>query len=188
MNTLWIVLGVVFVGLYALYFSLILKRNKLKEALSGIDVQLKKRYDLIPNILEMAAKFMKHERALMEEITKLRTDAMSKDFAKDGAAKSKIENLLDQKLSELKIAVENYPDLKSNQTMVQAMETFNDVEEHIAASRRFYNSAVNDLKNACEIFPSNIVAKIFGIKGDLLPFFEAEAEAKERINAKDFFK
>ena len=83
--------------------------------------------------------------------------------------------------------VENYPDLKSNQTMLQAMQSMNDVEEHIAASRRFYNSAVNDLKNAVEIFPSSMIAGMLGIKADM-PYFEAEEAAKKDIKSSDYFK
>lgn len=178
---------VVIVGLYVLYVLLITKKNKVKEAASGIDVQLKKRYDLIPNLLTMANKFMEHEKGLMEEITKLRTDAMNTSFEADPKDKVKLEDMLDQKMRELLISVENYPDLKSNQTMIEAMQSFNEVEEHIAASRRFYNAAVNDLKNRIEIFPSNMVARLIGIKDDM-PFFEVEDAAKKSINSKDYFK
>lgn len=178
---------VVVIGLYILYVLLITKKNKVKEAASGIDVQLKKRYDLIPNILTMANKFMDHEKGLMEEITKLRTDAMATDFSKNPRDKAKLEEMLADKMKELLISVENYPDLKSNQTMLEAMQTFNEVEEHIAASRRFYNAAVNDLKNRIEIFPSNMVAKLIGIKDDM-PLFEAEKEAHKAIDSRDYFK
>ena len=94
---------------------------------------------------------------------------------------------LDAKLKEFWLSVENYPDLKSNQTMIQAMQSFNEVEEHIAAARRFYNSGVNDLKNAVEIFPSSIIASLIGIKADM-PFFEVDTVAKNRIDANEFFK
>ena len=99
----------------------------------------------------------------------------------------KIESQLNNKLKSFWVNVENYPDLKSNQTMVQAMQTFNEVEEHIAAARRFYNAAVNDLKNAVEIFPSSFVAKLIGIKVEM-PFFKAEENEKSRIDSQEFFK
>lgn len=183
-------LGIVlalFIYLYALYVSLIKKRNKLKEASADIDVQLKKRYDLIPNILQMAAKFMAHEKELLTQIVNLRNEALKQDFAANPSERMKIESRLNSKLKDFWVNVENYPDLKSNQTMVQAMQTFNEVEEHIAAARRFYNAAVTDLKNAVEIFPSSLVASLIGIKADM-PFFTADDFEKARIDSKDFFK
>lgn len=186
----WITIVVAVVilgGFYWLYVSLVKKKNKVKEASAGVDVQLKKRYDLIPNMLQMASKFMEHEKDLMTEIVRLRTEAMKKDFS--GAPQEVIDlaNEIDARLHDFWLSVENYPDLKSNQTMLQAMQSFNEVEEHIAAARRFYNASVNDLKNAAEIFPGNLVAAIIGIKADM-PFFEAEKQAKQRINAGEFFK
>lgn len=172
---------------YALYVKLIKARNKVKEASSGIDVQLKKRYDLIPNLLNMAAKFMEHEKSLMEDITKLRSSAMKNTFSANPQQQMELENLLDRKLGEFMVSVENYPDLKSNQTMLQAMQSLNEVEEHIAASRRFYNASVNELKNAVEIFPGNVIARLINVKADM-PFFEAETAAKESIDSRDFFK
>ena len=130
---------------------------------------------------------MKHERGLLEELTRLRTEAMKKSFNVDGAKKVELENLIDKKMHELLISVENYPDLKSNQTMLQAMQSFENVEEHIAAARRFYNSAILALKNAVEIFPMNIVAVMANVKADL-PFFTADEEEKKSIDASDYFK
>lgn len=184
----WLVaLLVLLIVFYALYVSLIRKKNRLKESASGIDVQLKKRYDLIPNLLTMAAKFMEHEKTLMEEITKLRSDAMAVNFTENPAQRFELENRLSSKIGEFRLSAENYPDMKSNQAMINAMESLQDVEEHIAAARRFYNSNVTELKNAVEIFPSSLVAKLIGIK-DEMPFFAAEEAAKERIDAQSFFK
>lgn len=187
MTALWIALAVVAAVLYLLYVSLIQKRNRLKESASGIDVQLKKRYDLIPNLMTMAAKYMEHEKSLMEEITKLRSEAMNVDFNIDPSKKFELDNLLSQRLNDFKLSAENYPDMKSNQTMLNAMESLNAVEEHIAAARRFYNSNVTELKNAVEIFPSSLIAKMIGIKLDM-PYFEAEEAAKKSVNATEFFK
>lgn len=182
-----IMLGATLIGGYILYVSIIKKKNKVKEATSGIDVQLKKRYDLIPNLLNMAQKFMEHEKELMTEIVRLRSEAMKKTFNGNEKEMMELNNMIDAKLKDFWLSVENYPDLKSNQTMVQAMQSFNEVEEHIAAARRFYNASVNELKNAVEIFPGNIVASIIGVKADM-PFYEAENAAKERIDATEFFK
>lgn len=182
-----IMLGATLIGGYILYVSIIKKKNKVKEATSGIDVQLKKRYDLIPNLLNMAQKFMEHEKELMTEIVRLRSEAMKKTFNGNEKEMMELNNMIDAKLKDFWLSVENYPDLKSNQTMVQAMQSFNEVEEHIAAARRFYNASVNELKNAVEIFPGNIIASIIGVKADM-PFYEAENAVKERIDATEFFK
>lgn len=178
----------VVVFFYALYVRLIQIRNKVKESMSDIDVQLKKRYDLIPNILRTAAKFMEHEKSLMNELTELRTKAMSTTFAGSPKEKMELENLLNQKLGEFKVSLENYPDLKSNQTMITAMQSMNEVEEHISAARRFYNSNVTALKNAVEIFPSSLVAKMLGITYDENPFFEIAESERAPIDTRDFFK
>lgn len=173
--------------MYSMYVQLIKKRNKVKEATGGINVQLNKRYDLIPNILIIANKFMEHERGLLEEITNLRTKAVGIRADRDTIEeKINIDNEISTKMGKLLVNVENYPQLKSDQTMVQAMQTYSEVEEHIAAARRFYNSAVNELNNAVEIFPSSLIASILNIKS--YPFFEAPQEATKPINASDYFK
>ncbi len=182
-----VVLLVVLIPLYGLYVSLIQKKNKVRESMGGIDVQLKKRYDLIPNILVIANKFMEHERGLITEITQLRTQASSLRSDQDTISKKiDLDNQIATKMGQLMVNVENYPQLKSDQTMVQAMQTYSEVEEHIAAARRFYNSAVNDLNNAVEIFPSSMIASALDIRP--YPFFEAEEAAKKSVNAADYFK
>ena len=160
-----VILGViVLIALYGMYVALIQKRNKVKEAMGGIDVQLNKRYSLIPNILTIANKFMEHERGLMEDITKLRAQAAGiRSTADTISEKIQLDNQIASKMGQLMVNVENYPQLKSDQTMIQAMQTYSEVEEHIAAARRFYNSAVNDLNNSVEIFPSSLVAGMVGI-------------------------
>jgi len=182
------IIAVILIALYLVYMTLIIKKNKVREALAGIDVQLKKRYDLIPNILFLANKFMEHERSLIEDITKLRTKAskMKSDFDNVND-KINLDNQINSKMGQLMVAVENYPQLKSDQTMVQAMQTYSEVEEHIAAARRFYNSAVLSLNNAVEILPSKWFAEKLGIKSEL-PYFKIE-DPKERqaVSAKDFF-
>ena len=138
-----VVSAIVVFAIYGTYVSVIQKKNKVLEAFSSIDVQLKKRYDLIPNILTLANKFMEHERGLMEEVTKLRTQVMSlPNDIKNIGQKLQLDSQIKGLMGQIMVAVENYPDLKSDQTMVTAMQTYNEVEEHIAAARRFYNSAV----------------------------------------------
>ena len=173
--------------LYTTYVSLIKKRNKAMEAFSSVDVQLKKRYDLIPNILTIAQKFMDHERKLIEDVTKLSTRYHDTPNSPENVNdKISLSSELSSKLNNLFIAVENYPQLKSDTTMITAIQTYNDTEEHIAAARRFYNSAVNDLKNAVEIFPSSLIASMLNIKA--FEFFKAEESEKKSINAADYLK
>lgn len=182
-----VVLLVLLIPLYSMYVSLIQKKNKVKESMGGIDVQLKKRYDLIPNILVIANKFMEHERGLITEITNLRTQASNLRADRDTISKKlDLDTQIANKMGQLMVNVENYPQLKSDQTMIQAMQTYSEVEEHIAAARRFYNSAVNDLNNAVEIFPSSVIASALSIQP--YPFFKAEEAAKEPINAANYFK
>ena len=180
------VCAVIFFWAYNIYVSVIQKKNKVFEAFSSINVQLKKRYDLIPNILTIANKFMEHEKSLMEEVTALRNKAIAlpndmgsidKKLALDAEIKSKMGQIM--------VAVENYPQLKSDQTMITAMQTYNEVEEHIAAARRFYNSAVLELNNAVEIFPSSVFAGMLGIRSK--EFFQVEEAETKPVNAADFF-
>ena len=165
-STIWlIVLGILLVIIILMYNSLVQKRNKVKEAFSSIDVQLKKRYDLIPNILTIANKFMEHERGLLENITALRAQAIKLDSSMGNIEnKLKLDGEIQRQMGQLMVNMENYPQLKSDQTMIQSMQTYNEVEEHIAAARRFYNAAVLDLNNAVELFPSSIIAAIFNFK------------------------
>lgn len=185
---LTIIAVVLVCAVYSFYASLIRKKNKAKEAFSGIDVQLKKRYDLIPNVLFIANKFMEHERGLLEDITKLRAEA-AKIPAQLSNAREKLDmdNLISGKMGQLLVSVENYPQLKSDAAMITAMQTYNEQEEHIAAARRFYNSAVLELNNAVEIFPGSLIASMINIKQ--LPFFEVTNETERRpVNAADYMK
>lgn len=179
--------GVILICGYSIYVSLVQKKNKVMEAFSSIDVQLKKRYDLIPNILTIANKFMEHEKGLFEEVTKLRTQAMSlPNDVNNIGQKLKLDSQIKSLMGQIMVSVENYPQLKSDQTMVTAMQTYNEVEEHIAAARRFYNSAVLELNNAVEIFPSSVIAAMIGVRKQ--EFFQAEEIERKTANASDYLK
>lgn len=181
-----IFVGILTIPPYIMYTSVIKARNKTQEAFSSIDVQLKKRYDLIPNVLKTANKFMEHEKGLFEEITKLRGQAMgvSSDLSQTGK-KFELDKQINAKLGQIMVAMENYPQLKSDQTMIQAMQALQDTEEHIAAARRFYNSAVLELNNKTDIFPTSIIASMCGIRR--LEFFETNEAEKKSINISDYF-
>ncbi len=174
-----LVLLLVPVGIcYLWYANIIKRRNRALEALSSIDVQLKKRHDLLPNVLKLANQFMTHERELLEKVTKLRTQAQQ-DYApaKAGAVKQHLEaeGGLQAGLRQIFAVAENYPELRSSETIVEAQKSFNEVEGHIAAARRFYNSAVTRLNSSVQIFPGSAIAGMIGISA--MPFFELEDPA-----------
>ncbi|NLQ24221.1 LemA family protein [Shewanella sp. S-1] len=187
MEKLLLGLTLIFIVTYLWYVSLVKKRNTALEALSGIDVQLTKRADLVPNILKIAKRFMEHEKSLLTEITELRTQ-LSHNYNKADPSAVK-EHLvqaerLNDKMSTLMVNVENYPELKSDNTMLQAMQTYNEVEAHISAARRFYNSAVSELNTAVEIFPGSIIASMASIK--VMPFYEVSEVAKAPVDAAEY--
>ena len=176
-----IVLG----GLYFWYASIVGKKNRVGEALSGVDVQLTQRHDLIPNILAIAKRFMEHERGLLEEITALRARAAQGVGAQDPAAvadKFAAEAALGAQVGRLFAVAENYPQLKSDQPMLEAQRAYQEVETNIAASRRFYNASVTDLRNATQVFPGNLLAGMAGVTTPP-PFFEAQAADRAPVDA-----
>ena len=170
--------------LYFLYARIIKNKNKAYEALAGIDVQLKNRSNLIPNILLIAKKFMEHEKELISTVTELRTKT-DKDYDSNDAAAVKEHmqsaSALGAQMGQLMISVEAYPDLKSDQTMQQAQLSYNEVETKIAAARRFYNSAVGQLNNSIEIFPGSIIARY--ANASVMPFYEVDEASKAPVDA-----
>lgn len=169
--------------LYSCYVSVVKNANTAREALSGIDVQLRKRYDLIPNVLTIAKKFMEHENDLFEKIVMLRTQAHN---CKSGTKeKFEAEAQLDAQMKSLMVNVENYPQLKSDETMLQAMRTYNEVEENISAARRFYNSALTQLRNSIQIFPGSLFASCAGDTSDF-SYFETDPASKAPIDASKY--
>jgi LemA protein len=183
---LLIVLGVVAFGVYMIYVTVIKRRNTAREALSSIDVQLRKRHDLIPNIVTLAQKFMTHERELLTNLTEARNLAhQSYDPGDPDAVQQHLgaERSVQSGMMQLFAVAENYPELRSSDTIQNAQQTYSEVEGHISAARRFYNSAVTDLKNACEIWPMSMVAAMAGVKA--LPYFEVDEAVREPVNVVD---
>lgn len=173
---------------YAWYVVLIRRRNRALEALSSIDVQLRKRHDLLPNILKLAQSFMSHERDLLTRVTELRNEARKTyDASNPEAVRQHLEaeGKLQSGMRQLFAVAENYPELRSSQTILEAQQSFASVEGHIAAARRFYNSAVTELNNAVQIFPGSLIARQVGVQP--LPFFELEdAHLREPVDAGDY--
>jgi LemA protein len=166
-----VVLVFYFVGIYN---ALVRLRNNVRNAWSQIDVQLKRRHDLIPNLVETAKGYMQHERGTLEQITKARSHAME---AGSVGEKSKAETELSGALGRFMLVVENYPDLKANQNFLAVQEELTSTENKIAFSRQAYNDSVNFLNDKIQMFPSNIMANTFNFKQE--EFFEI-GEAKER--------
>jgi len=184
MAILYIVLGVVallVIWLIGLFNKLVKMRNRVNEGWSDIDVQLKRRHDLIPNLVSSVKGYMKHEKELLENITKARSQAINAQESGDTAALASAESMLGGMLGKLQIAVEAYPDLKANQNVSQLMDELPDTENKIQASRRFYNGQVRDFNTAIEQFPANVFAGMLGFKKR--DFFEIE-DAAERENVK----
>lgn len=193
MSSTWIVVGVaalaVIVG-YVWYVNLITRRNRAREALSSVDVQLRKRFDLIPNVLKLAQRYMAHEKSLLAEITELRGSFQQPYRPDDPAAVAAhldASRALESGLGRLFALAENYPDLKADGTIIQAQQTYEEVEGHIAAARRFYNSAVGDLNNAVEIFPGSVIARWAGVLP--MPFYEiGETAARQPVSVDDVLR
>jgi len=180
MTVLYIILGVVVIGLLwvvGAYNSLIRLRNQVDEAWSDIDVQLKRRYDLIPNLVETVKGYATYERQAFENVTKARAAAMS---AQGPQAKGEADNMLTGALKSLFAVAEAYPDLKANQNFLKLQDELSDTENKIQAARRFYNGNVRDFNTRQQVFPTNIFAGMLGFKAR--EFFELEQEeAKEPV-------
>ena len=173
-----IIIAVVIVLWIILVFNrLVTLRNRTKEAWSDIDVQLKRRYNLIPNLVETVKGYASHERQLFENVTKARTLAMQAQTVKE---KGEAENMLSGTLKSLFAVVENYPDLKASTNFLELQRELRDTEDKIQAARRFYNTNVRDLNIKIESFPANTVANIFRFAK--MDFFEiGEAAAREAV-------
>ncbi|MDD5069653.1 MAG: LemA family protein [Candidatus Omnitrophica bacterium] len=165
----FVVAGVLISFLVSLYNSLVRLRNQVKNAWSQIDVQLKRRHDLIPNLVETAKGYMQHEKDTLENITRARSQALGANSVKE---KASAEGALSGAMSQFLLVVENYPDLKANQNFLSLQEELSTTENKIAFSRQSYNDQVLYFNNKIEMFPSNIVASIFSFKKE--DFFEIQ--------------
>jgi len=160
-----IILVVLVFLVIGLYNRLVKLRNNRENAFADIDVQLKQRLDLIPQLVEAVKAYMKHESSVLTDITNARTNALKATTVNEKIA---AEAQLTTALQGLQVAVEAYPDLKANQNFIQLQEEISDIENKLAAARRFFNSATKELNNAVETFPSNLLAGIFDFKRELM--------------------
>ncbi len=164
---IWILLGVVaviIVAIIGIYNSLIRLKNRVDEAWSDIDVQLKRRYDLIPNLVETVKGYAAHEKEAFEKVIAARSAAMSAQAKGDAEEQAAAENMLSGTLKSLFALSENYPDLKANQNFLELQRELTDTEDKIQASRRFYNGNVRDFNTKLQVFPTNIFGNMLGFK------------------------
>ncbi len=173
---LLIAAGVLLLYVIGTYNSLVTLRTRIQEALSGIDVQLKRRLDLIPNIVESVKGYAKHEKSVFENVTKARSSLMS---AGSLAEKAQANNMITEAMKSLFAVAEAYPDLKASSNFQDLQRQLEDTEDKVAYSRQFYNSNVLSFNAKIQQFPSNIIANSFGFKS--FEFFEAEEEAKKSV-------
>ncbi len=164
----WIIIGAIVLSVFwaiGIYNRVVKLRNQRQTAFADIDVQLKQRHDLIPQLVEVVKGYAKHERELLTAITEARTAAMGATTIDDKIA---AEGKLTSALQGLKIQVEAYPDLKANQNFMQLQEEMSDIENKLAAARRYFNAATTEYNNGIETFPANVIAGAFGFKREVL--------------------
>ncbi|HEY4496686.1 MAG TPA: LemA family protein [Candidatus Paceibacterota bacterium] len=175
MDALYIFLAIATVWVIWTYNRFVTLRYRAKEALSDIDVQTKRRYDLIPNLVDTVKGYMTHEKSVLENVTKARADVVG--MSGDQIDKAEAENMLSSTLKTLFAVAENYPDLKANANFLDLQRELADTENKIQAARRFYNTTVRDLNIKIDIFPSNLIANLFRFNKE--KFFETEVAAEK---------
>jgi LemA protein len=144
------------IGIISMYNGLIRRRNEVDNAFGGMDVQLKKRYDLIPNLISTVKQYAAHEKDLLQKVTELRAQATSGKLSNE--EKVALDNQISAGMKGIMVAVENYPDLKANENFMNLQRTLNEVESQISASRRTYNAVVTMYNNGIQVFPQNTIA------------------------------
>ena len=183
MSTPLIIVAIIGVILVLMYNSLIGKKNEVENIFAGIDAVLKKRYDLIPNLVSSVSKYMEHEKGLLEKVTELRAQATKPNIS-DGK-KIALDKEITSALGSIMIAVEDYPELKANENVMHLQHTLNEVEAQISAARRAYNQAVTDYNNAIEMIPTNIMASFMRLTRKQV--FEITEGERENVNVKELF-
>ena len=182
MTALYIILAIlalIVIWIIMSYNGFVTRTNRVKEAWSDIDIQLKRRYDLIPNLVETVKGYAAHEAGTLEKVTEMRTRAMN---ATAPADKAEAENMLSGALKSLFAVSENYPNLKANENFVELQRELSDTENKIQAARRFYNTVVQELNTSLQSFPGNVIGGAFGFKvSDFFQLGDADAAAKEPV-------
>jgi LemA protein len=170
-----IIASVIVLVLILIYNNLVAKKNQVANAFSSIDVLLKKRFDLIPNLTKTVKRYMKHEIDVLTQVTDMRTKAFSGRMTDTETVE--MDQKVSSALGQIMVAVENYPDLKASETFINLQASLNEVEEQISAARRGYNASVKDYNNALEMFPSNIIANLMRYQKKI--FFEIDTQERK---------
>ena len=178
-----IILVLLILYVITLYNNIVRRRNDVDKAFGSIDAMLKKRYDLIPNLVEVVKQYAQYESSVFTEITKLRSQ-LGATLSVDEQVT--VHNNLTKQLNGMMLTVENYPGLKANQNFIQLQGAWNDTEEQIAAARRYYNAAVTEYNNSIQTFPANIL--VDAAKYSPKKVLEVEETERQNISAKDLFK
>jgi LemA protein len=171
-----VIIALIAIWVVSLYNNLVKLRNRRQNAFADIDVQLRQRHDLVPQLVETVKGYASHEKELLMRVTEARTAAMAAGSIDD---KIKAEQQLTAALQGLKVQVEAYPDLKANQNFLQLQEELSDIENKLAASRRFFNGATTEYNNSVESFPSNLIARNFGFQREL--FFDLGTDNRKQM-------
>ncbi len=183
MSTPLIIAIVIAIVLVLMYNSLVSKKNQVENIFASVDTQLKKRYDLIPNLVSSVSKYMEHEKSILEDITKLRSEANKPNISDE--QKIALDAKMSSALGSIMIAVENYPDLKANENVMHLQRSLNEIEEQISAARRAYNQAVTDYNNALEQIPTNFMANAMNYQRKEV--FEISVNERKNVNVKELF-
>lgn len=181
--TALVIIGVIALILVLMYNSLIGKKNQVENIFAGVDTQLKKRYDLIPNLVASVQQYMQHERSILEKVTELRAQATKPNIS--DTEKIALDRQVSSALGSIMVAVENYPELKANENVMQLQNTLHEIEAQIAAARRAYNQAVTDYNNAIEMVPTNFMANWMGYTRKAV--FEITETERGNVDVKALF-
>ncbi len=183
MSVLLIILVVIAIVLVLMYNSLVAKKNQVENIFASVDTQLKKRYDLIPNLVASVSKYMQHEKSILEEVTLLRANANKPNISDE--QKIALDAKVSSALGSIMVAVENYPELKANENVMHLQRSLNEIEEQISAARRAYNQAVTDYNNALEQIPTNFMASAMNYARKSV--FEISESERQNVNVKELF-
>jgi len=182
--TALIIIAVIAIIIALLYNSLIGKKNQVDNIFGGIDAVLKKRYDLIPNLVSSVQQYMQHEKGILEKVTELRAQAIKPNIPDE--KKIALDKQITGALGSIMVAVENYPELKANENVMHLQHTLTEIEAQISAARRAYNQAVTDYNNAIEMIPTNILANMMHYTRKQV--FEISETQRQNVNVKELFK
>jgi len=183
MNILIVILILLVLITVLMYNSLIGKKNQVDNIFAGVDAVLKKRYDLIPNLVASVERYMEHEKSVLEKVTELRAEALKPDLTNE--QKIAYDQKFSALLGSITVAMEAYPDLKANENVIHLQRSLSEIEEQISAARRAYNQSVTDLNNAIEMFPTNLMAGWMNLSRRAV--FEITLNERQNVNVKELF-